>query len=81
MAIFMAKIMVNLIFRASLYALRSFYKCPMIVECVSLLFEYLFYYELYRKTYFLNKLLILPTVAIKSPVKGKRRLLRLSKKF
>ena len=46
----------------ALYALQSFYGCPMIVEIVPLLFEYLFYYEFYREK-------ILLTVAVKSPVK------------
>ena len=39
-------------FSASLYVLRKFYGCPMIVKCVNLLFKYLFYYEFYRNFFF-----------------------------
>ena len=42
------KITVSPIFSASLYALRSLYRRPTIVECVSLVFKYLFYCEFYR---------------------------------
>ena len=49
---------------------RSFYGCPTIVQRVSSLLQFLFYYKFYREKNKKYKPLISLTVTVNSPVKG-----------
>ena len=54
MAVYIVKDPSKSDFLVFLSTLRSFYECVMIIECIRLLFKYLFYYQFYRKKYIKN---------------------------